>query len=252
MGWSRSSKTHEYKELEKADYIFICVPTPFDWEKSDVDLSALEGHLRSLKPRADAKIIIKSTVPPTTTKQMQEKYPKLNLLFNPEFLSESSSEVDFTNPDRQIVGYTQKTYKYAFDVLHLLPQSPYDVIMNSTEAEIVKYVNNVHGSLMVIFANFFYDLSIQTEVSFEKIMKASIASKWVGSAMGRQYWDVFFGGFRGYGGKCFPKDVNTLLQYSKQKKLPTALLQAIRDMNVTYLAEQGLTEPQAEKKTNRV
>lgn len=253
MGWSRSNRTHEWEEInKKADYIFICVPTPFDWDQNKVDLTALSDTLYKIEPREDRVVVIKSTVPPETTEKMQKRFSMLNILFNPEFLSESTAEADFSNPDRQLIGYTEKSYKYAVDTLHLLPQSAYDVIMKATEAEIVKYVNNVHGATMVIFANFFKDLADHCKVDFERIRIASIASKWVGSAMGRQYWDVNHGGFRGYGGKCFPKDVNTLLAYAKDNRLPYSLLQVIKDMNVSILAQQGLTEKDAEKKGNRV
>lgn len=253
MGWSRSNRTHEYDEITKVDYIFICVPTPYEWEKDTIDLQPLEDHLKRLcEEETKAKIIIKSTIPPGTTERLQRKYPDLILFFNPEFLSEATCKADFENPDRQIIGYTVKSRSYATEVLHLLPQSPYDVIMTSTEAEIVKYVNNFHGALMVIFSNLINDLCYQTQGNYEVVRKASQASKWVGSPMGRMYWNVHHGGFKGYGGKCFPKDMHNLINWCKDNHIKSEILEATIEANKRILKEQGLTEEEVEKHSNRV
>jgi len=200
MGLSIDSQTHDWEEInEYADFVFICVPTPYVWKQRVYDLSILNEVLYKLNKKV---VVIKSTIPPGTTEKLQEKYTALSLLFNPEFLSEATAREDFINPDRQLVGYTDKSRKYSMEILNLLPESPYGVIMKASEAEITKYVNNFHGALMVIFANFFYDVCEKTGADFEAVKKAGQASKWVGSPMGRMYWEVFHKGKRGYGGKC--------------------------------------------------
>lgn len=101
---------------------------------------------------------------------------------------------------------------------------------------------------MVIFANFFYDVSQKfADLDFERIKKACWASKWVGSPMGRMYWDVFHGVFRGYGGSCFPKDTNILIEWCKKTGVPHELLEATKKANVRMLKNQGMTEKEAEK-----
>lgn len=249
-GWSRNNRTHELFEVLESEYIFVCVPTPFDWETNKYDFSILDETLGKINGK-DKKVIIKSTVPPTTTNNLQSKYNHLLLFFNPEFLSEATAETDFANPDRQIVGYTPKSYHRALEILHLLPMSPHDVIMTSTEAEIVKYVNNFHGALMVMFANFIYDVCQKTSSNFERVKKAAKASKWVGSPMGRMYWEVWYGGFRGYGGHCFPKDVNSLIQWCIENGIEVEILKATREMNTRILKSQNLTEQGAEKISSR-
>jgi UDPglucose 6-dehydrogenase len=250
MGWTPTDKTHTWKQINKlAEYIFITVPTPYDWKDKKAtypyDLTALENTLKKIK--GNKKVIIKSTITPNTTQVFQERFKNLYLMFNPEFLSNATAWQDFINPDRQIIGYTKKSYKYAIESLNLLPESPYSVIMTSTEAEIVKFVNNFHGSLMVIFANFFYDICQKTNSNFEKVKKASQASKWVGSPMGRMYWDIFKGGYRGYGNKCFPKDMNALLKWCKYHGINTEILEATKNANIKLLEYQGLTEEKVER-----
>lgn len=252
MGWSRSERDCEYANINyEADYIFVCVPTPYDWKTNQINLSALIFTLDQLNHKDNAVVIIKSTVPPGTTQELQDKYPYLNLLFNPEFLSEKTAREDFINPDRQIVGYTDKTKGFAYRVLHILPMSPYDVIMTSTEAEIAKYVNNFHGSLMVMFANLIYDMCEKTGCDYEVVRQASEASKWVGSPMTRMYWNVNHGGFRGYGGKCFPKDMNNLINWCKHNDIPAEILKATIEANKRLLKVQGLNEEKAEKISTR-
>ena len=196
MGLSETQKTHDWHQInEHAEYIIIAVPTPFNWRKKKYETTILEKVLKMIIN--GKKVIIKSTIVPGTTDKLQKEFPNLYLFFNPEFLSVKTAWEDLINPDRQIIGYTDKSYKYAQEALHLLPQSPFDVIMKASEAEVCKYINNFHGALMVIFANFFYDICEKLEIDYEVVKKGAIASKWIGSPMGRMYWDVIHKGKRG-------------------------------------------------------
>lgn len=244
LGYSRREPLNSWEEInKKADYIFICVPTPFDWEKRKANLSVVDSCLGQIK--RPIPTIIKSTVLPGTTEKFQKKYPHIPLLFNPEFLSATTAEQDFKNPDRQLIGYTKKSYRYATKILHLLPISPYDAIMTATEAEICKYVNNFHGALMVIFSNFFYDICQKTGADYDIVKKAAVASKWVGSPMGRMYWEIFHKGKRGYAGKCFPKDINSLLEWCHDNEINCQILEATKERNKMLLKESGIPSEEA-------
>ena len=246
MGMSLETHSHTWKDInDSSEYIFIAVPTPFDWIKNEPSIKIVREVLDKIQ--GGKVVIIKSTILPGTTSKLQEDYPWIDILFNPEFLSAKTNWQDFVNPDRQLVGYTDKSYKHATKVLNMLPVSPYDTIMRSEEAEISKYINNFHGALMVMFANFFYDICKEVGADFEVVKKASMASKWVGSPTGRMYWDVFHGGFRGYGGGCFPKDINSLLYWCIVNGIDPTILEATRAMNIKLLANQDMTEESAEQ-----
>lgn len=250
LGYSKSKNDNSYNEINtQADWVFVCVPTPYNWKNHTYDLSIIRETLDLLTQ--DKKVVIKSTVVPGTTEKLQKEYPHLTLFFNPEFLSEKTAHADFINPDRQIIGYTKGGYSQATKLLHLLPMSPYDVIMTTTEAEIVKYMNNFHGALMVIFANMFYDICNETASNYDKVVEASIASKWVGSPMGRMYWNVLHNNFRGYGGKCFPKDINSLMKWCNEHQVDHEILRATHEANVRLLESQNMTEQQAEDVSSR-
>jgi len=240
------NKTHKWQDInDKAKYIFIAVPTPFDWKKNEPSIEPIKEVLEKLQGKKI--VIIKSTIVPGTTAKLQKDYPWIDILFNPEFLSAKTNYQDFINPDRQLIGYTAQSYRHATKVLNMLPISPYGAIMKAEEAEIAKYVNNFHGALMVIFANFFYDVCEAANADFETVKKAAIASKWVGSPMGRMYWNVFHGGFRGYGGGCFPKDMNTLLTWCRDNGVAPEILEATRTVNRRLLAQNKMTEEDAEQ-----
>lgn len=246
------SRREPNEEALKADLVFVCVPTPYVWEEdkrgfSDVAITDILTKIVTVNP--DAIVCIKSTVRIGTCNKMQDAFPTLHILFNPEFLSEASNDTDFANPDRQYIGYTEQSYKYATPVLNILPESPYGVILPIKEAELLKYINNMHGILSVIESNHFYDVCQLEGLDYERVTRASEASKWVGAPMGRQYHTIFHKGFRGVGGKCFPKDINAWVDYCKDNKLDVRLLDSALQINKDLLSAQGMTEAQAEART---
>jgi len=95
------------EELNKADFIYVCLPTPYIPGKG-CDTSLVEEGISHLS--GEKVIIIKSTVIPGTTDMLQKKFPQHKFLFNPEFLTEDTADQDMGFPDRQIVGYTEKSY----------------------------------------------------------------------------------------------------------------------------------------------
>lgn len=246
MGLSLSVQTHTWDEINRdADYIFVAVPTPFDYERKQCNIDIVTQVLSKIK---DGKIVvIKSTIPPGTTETLQTAYPKLTLLFNPEFLTAKNAYKDFVNADTQIVGYTKQSFRYAMDVLNLLPQAPYERIMTATEAEICKYINNMYKPLQIMLGNFFYDIAEKTNSNFNILREFASSSK-AFPRMGKMYWDINMDGFRGYGGMCFPKDTNALYEWAKKRGIKTSrLIGEMIEMNKELLEEQNMTEQEAAK-----
>ena len=102
-----SKSTHSLEEtVNDSDFIYLSVPTPANKDGS-INLDILEGALDDISEIHDGRdnaILIRSTVIPGTTWALQQKYPRLNILFNPEFLTERSANFDFINQSRFIVG----------------------------------------------------------------------------------------------------------------------------------------------------
>ena len=96
-----------WEKLNNCQVIFVCVPTPFNFKSKRANFESVEEVLGKIK--GNKIVVIKSTIWPGTTEQLQKKYKSLKLVFNPEFLSRSSAKNDFEKPDRQIVGVTAKS-----------------------------------------------------------------------------------------------------------------------------------------------
>lgn len=194
--FDKSKNFGSLKEVNMADIIFICVPTPFNKEKQSFDLSYIEESCNNISD--NKTIIIKSTVPPGTTRKLQEKYPQHKFLFNPEFLTEITAEQDMNYPDRQIIGYTEQSYPIAKDIIQMLPLAPFERIIPSAEAEMVKYFGNNWFAVKVAFANQMYDLCQKMGINYDLVMESAAADK----RIGRTHLEVRHRGYRGYGGKC--------------------------------------------------
>lgn len=223
------------KEVNQADIIFICVPTPFDKEKG-FDLSFIEEACQNIS--GEKIVVIKSTVLPSTTEKLQKKYPHHKFLFSPEFLTELTADQDMNYPDRQIIGYTKESYNIAGDVIQILPLAPFERIMPATEAEVVKYFGNTWFSTKVIFANQMNNLCQKLGIDYERIMEAAAADK----RIGRSHLEVIHKGYQGYGGKCLPKDIRALIQFAEQQGVDLKLHKIVEKINNELMERQGIED----------
>jgi len=235
-----------FDDIHKADIVFISVPTPRAPEGA-VDSSAVEEAFRMIT--GEKIVVLKSTVPPGTTEAFQKKYPHQKILFNPEFLTEKRAWEDFLKPDRQIVGFTSSSIDAAHIVLSLLPKAPFmspwglttyrSVKITATEAEIIKYGGNVHFARKVNFANLLAKTSEKFGADYENVRLGLAADFRIGDS----HLDVMHGGYRGFGGYCFPKDLDGFIAHLAANGLDDCadLLRKDREFNEGLLAEQGLT-----------
>ena len=230
-------------EINNADVIFICVPTPFDAEKG-FDLSFIEDACDNIS--GEKIIVIKSTVIPGTTKALQQKYSKHKFLFNPEFLTETTADQDMEYPDRQIIGHTKESYNVAGDIMQILPLAPFEKIMPSTEAEMVKYFGNTWFSIKVIFANQMYDLCQKLNINYDMVTESAAADK----RIGRTHLEVFHKGYRGYGGKCLPKDIKSLIKFADSIGIDLKLHKTAEEINNQLLEGQSINDPEKFLKRN--
>ena len=256
-------------DINKAEIIFVAVPTPRHPKNGRCDTSILEEAVRMIE--GEKAVVIKSTVPPGTAERLQEAYPHHKFMFNPEFLTESQAKSDFLNPDRQIVATTEKSKSVASDVLMLLPiasfSSPgalttYDYIfIRATSAELGKLATNSFGMTKVMFANILADICDGVNgaygrdiTSYEEVKHVIAHDKRIGP-----YWlDVYHGDYRGAGGYCFPKDfdnvitsVSDTITKLKRKKGDKKLIERLEkgrdvfkafwDYNITLLKHQNLS-----------
>lgn len=215
--------------IKFSEFIFVCLPTPMKADESGIDLSIVEDmipQIAHLTDNTDKIIIIKSTVTPGTTASFEKKYPKTNFCFNPEFLREASFLEDFLNADRTVVGSNNDLvsrrvaviYKQRFPKTKIYQTDP-------TTAETVKYFANAFLSTKVTFANFFYDYCQKMGIKYEEVKKMAAADSRIVDA----HLDVTTQ--RGFGGKCFPKDLVAIMGEFKKAGVDSSLLKTVWEYN---------------------
>lgn len=233
FGFDKFKKTGSLEDVDKTKIIFLCLPTPYD-KKTGYNIGNLESVIRFFKK---SKIfVIKSTILPGTTTTLQRKYKKHYFLHNPEFLREVSAWKDFVASHIQLVGYTLKSKRFAKQILGLLPPAPHRKIFNAETTELIKLINNSFLSLKVAFANEIYDLTKKIGVDYD-LVKDSVG---LDPRIGKSHFDVWHGNYRGFGGKCLPKDLKALVYFIQKSKSGGKLLKTADEENLKLFKKQKL------------
>jgi UDPglucose 6-dehydrogenase len=212
-------------EVNRAGIVFICVPTPYRPEEG-LDMEAVRDAVCILRGRKI--VVIKSTCLPGTTDALQSIYPQHRFFFNPEFLRETTPLKDFLEPDRQLMGFCGQDETLAESLLSLLPPAPYCRVLPAASAESIKLFTNAYLAMKVIFANELYDLMTYLGVDYEEVKEGLGADPRIGTSHMR----VLDGGYRGYGGKCLPKDVAGIVDFAREVGSPLTLLEATQNVNI--------------------
>ncbi|MEI6296579.1 MAG: hypothetical protein WCO84_02935 [bacterium] len=227
----------KFEDLQSADIVFVCLPTPHS-KRSDtgVDVEVFKKFFRNFNgPKI---FVIKSTVPPGTTEFLQEAFPDYSFLHSPEFLTESTAWEDFSKPVFQLLGYTEKSKNIANDVIKILPRGKVNEVVRSNESEIFKFTRNAFFAMKVIFANQIYDLSQKFGADYDVLKKLMLADPWIGG----HHLEVIHKGYRGFGGKCLPKDLKTFIKVFEKKRVTPSLFNVVDQINETMLKKQKLGE----------
>lgn len=215
--------------VRQSDFIFIALPTPMKKDESGIDLSIIEESIALITPLTDNTekiIVIKSTVIPGTTRKFETQYPSSNFCFNPEFLTEANYLKDFLQAERTIIGTNNDLVARKLSAIFLerFPDTKI-FLTDPTSAEMVKLAANALLASRVTMANIFYDLCDSLGVKWEEVEKM-VASD---TRIGPSHLGVTT--FRGWGGKCFPKDWVNLMGIYKNMGLETSVLESIWEHN---------------------
>lgn len=219
--------------IEKVDITFLCLPTPMK-KNGECDLSIVRNCLsqvdmivKSLNKK-DFIVIIKSTIPPGTTEILNKENKNLNIVFNPEFLTEANAVDDYKNQNRIIVGGNRPHSSKVKNIFEkVFPQVPI-IKTSSTIAEMIKYVTNTFLATKVSFANEMYQICQGLDVDYDKVMEYAKYD----DRLGKSHWSVPGpDGDYGYGGHCFPKDVAALQYVANEMNVSTTILSATIDKN---------------------
>tara|TARA_R110001606_G_scaffold257834_1_gene405674 strand:+ start:1109 stop:1930 length:822 start_codon:yes stop_codon:yes gene_type:complete len=214
----------------RQDIVFICLPTPMN-NSGRCDTSLVERAVKDVFTQFHCKtVVIKSTVTPGTTSKINSLYPDMDVIFNPEFLTEANAVEDFNTQNRIILGGPRRSTTLLKTIYRkIFPEI--DIIKTgSTHAEMVKYITNTFLATKVAFANEMYQICEGLKLDYDKVIEYSTFDK----RLGKSHWAVPGpDGDFGYGGHCFPKDLQAILNLAEDLDTTSNVLQATRETNIT-------------------
>lgn len=211
----------------KCEIVFVCLPTPMNQDGS-CNIDIVEDVLVKLDITGKHTVVIKSTIPPQTTKLWNYKFNNLSVVFNPEFLTERNAIKDYENQKRIILGGPKETTTILKQIFSKVFPDAYIVKTDSTYAEMVKYLINTFLSVKVSFANEMYELCNELNVDYDKIVEYAIYDE----RLGHSHWSVPGpDGDFGFGGHCFPKDLSALIYITEQLNTTNNVLKATKQTN---------------------
>jgi UDPglucose 6-dehydrogenase len=216
-------------DVLNTDCVFICVPTE-QAANGDCDTSIVDKVVKQLAENNYSGLVsIKSTVVPGTTKRLQEAYPNLRMSMVPEFLRAKSALADFVyNHDLLVVGCNTK--EDADLIVEIHGSFPENIArVTPTEAEVIKYFNNVHHAMSVTFANITYEVCNKLDANYMNVYKAITKRDCINPA-----YLMANPNMRGYGGHCLPKDTSAWNNLIKKLGLDFGLIQSVINDNEKF------------------
>ena len=238
------SKVHEiipydrYKEphtnpekLDQAEVVFITVSTPMNPDGS-IDYSAIKNSLDTLekityyKPKKPL-VVIRSTAVSGTTDDLEKKYD-FNFVFNPEFLTEKNALKDMMNTDRIIIGANrEEDYKKLEEVYKPIFSDAKYIHVNRKTSEMIKYTANVMLTSQIGIANEIYQICKRLDIDYNVVKDVVLLDDRIGKNISVPGPD----GDLGFGGKCFPKDLNALIHLARNNRYRPYLLEEVWRLN---------------------
>ncbi len=233
--------------VNDSDVVFVSVPTPM---RSDgtIDLSIVESVFDSIqvcyKPESSAVFVLKSTVVPGTTRRLKQRHPTLQIVFNPEFLTERHARFDFLNQSRIVLGFetdlddgnrnlsverVKGLYNERFSGSNF-------ITTNYETAEMIKYFNNLFFAVKVSFMNEMKLVAEKTKlINWDKAVRGFVSDGRVGDSHLQVPGPD---GKRGFGGSCFPKDINAFMTFAESIGLDLAVLKGAWKTNLNVRPER--------------
>jgi len=222
-----ADKNRSFNKLEEVitqDFIFVCLPTPMRFG-GECDLSILDQFFENLPDNLIGTFVIKSTVPVGTTKKYTERH---NVIHNPEFLTARNAIQDFANSERNIVGGDPELcYDFVRFFEQCFPNIP-SIVTSSDESETIKYFSNTFLAYKVAYFNKLYDMCQAIGMDYDVVCEGVTAD----SRIGKSHTQVpGIDNDRGFGGTCFPKDINSLIKQMESHNVNADMLKEVWKYN---------------------
>lgn len=225
-----SFTTSADEAMRDAELAFICVGTP-PAASGRVDMSQVEATVTALARAAVRSFVtvLKSTMPPGSADRVRDILTmhlaptvRSSVAVNPEFLREGSAVLDFFSPDRVVIGAWERDAADIVASLYAPLQCPV-ILTDPPSAQLIKYASNAFLATKISFINDVSLIASSTGASIQVVAEGMGFDERIGAR--------FLEAGLGYGGSCFPKDVLALSKLAEDCARPSALLQAVMDIN---------------------
>ena len=227
----------------QAGLAIVCVPTPPKDQSSqfaedvdvplEADTSIVEATIQWL---SDVPfILVKSTVPPGTTDRINGTLTTKKVCFSPEYMGEGGyytpphypDPKDPVKHDFMVIGGEKETCEgvLAYFIPKLGPSKTYYVV-TAIEAELIKYMENTWGAMKVTFCNEWFDICQKFGASYERVREG-----WLLDSRVERMHTAIFRNKRGFGGKCYPKDLMAIIKASENAGYEPKILKQVFEAN---------------------
>jgi UDPglucose 6-dehydrogenase len=233
-----AKSSHSFEEVLESEFVFVSVPTPMDVGNGNrIDLSIvrnvfekISNHISKISPSSvETVVILKSTVIPGTTAKLSSEFPDLEIVFNPEFLTERNARLDFINSSRIVLGGSSEACDRVAGLYR--ERFPYTSIISTDtrSAEFIKYMCNCFFSTKISFMNEMKQCANHLGLDWDKVMSGFMKD----GRIGNSHIEVpGHDGSLGFGGKCFPKDLNAFINFFEELGIDPLVMRATWQKNL--------------------
>lgn len=224
------------EEVYECDFVFVAVPTPMYMDGTQ-DISYIAKVFEQAIP--GPIFIIKSTVLPGTTAKLNKMYPGLDIVFCPEFLTQRTAKLDMLTQARIIFGGERNLTERVEKLFTARFMNRNIIHTDSTTAELIKYMNNSFFATKVSIMNEFKRLSDALGANWDDALYGFASDCRIGDS---HLHVPGPDGKAGYGGVCFPKDVNAIASLARSLDVPLNTIEAGWKTNLEVRPEQDWIE----------
>ena len=224
------------EEVYECDFVFVAVPTPMYMDGTQ-DISYIAKVFEQAIP--GTIFIIKSTVLPGTTAKLNKMYPGLDIVFCPEFLTQRTAKLDMLTQARIIFGGERNLTERVEELFTARFMNRNIIHTDSTTAELIKYMNNSFFATKVSIMNEFKRLSDALGANWDDALYGFASDCRIGDS---HLHVPGPDGKAGYGGVCFPKDVNAIASLARSLDVPLNTIEAGWKTNLEVRPEQDWIE----------
>ncbi len=225
-GYDKYKESDSFEDCLLCDFLFLCLPTLFNTNTNSYDLSSIIETCEKLN-NYNGLVIIKSTIEPGTINILQNNFNKLKIIHNPEFLSAKTAFDDFHNQQHIVLGIDSNIDEHDIFMIVEFYNKYYPnaeiSICSSIESESMKIFLNSFYSVKIQFFNELYLLSEKMGANYNNIVELMLKNKWINPMHTQVPGND---GKLSYGGHCFPKDTNALMNHMKRMNTPHMVLDA--------------------------